>query len=62
MRFEASKCDKLIQLLFIQEHVFMSIQMILTLPAPMPDEEKKKALKTLIKPFEAPQRSVKIKI
>ena len=32
----------------------------LTLPVPIPDEEKK--LKAFIKPFEAPQRSVKIKI
>ena len=53
---------------------------LLTLPVPIPDEEKKlieififtllcgtskgymTALKALIKPFEAPQRSVKIKI
>ena len=53
---------------------------VLTLPVPIPDEEKKlklnfyfrilcgaskgftKALKAFIKPFEVPQRSVKIKI
>ena len=34
----------------------------LTLPAPIPNNEKKKNHKTFIKPFEAPQRSVKIKI
>ena len=35
----------------------------LTLPVPILDEEKKfKALKAFIKPFKAPQRSVKIKI
>ena len=33
----------------------------LTLPISIPDEEKK-ASKAFIKPFEAPQRSVKIKI
>ena len=62
---------------------FISLQALfgksLTLPVPIPDEEKKltdififtllyaaskgftKALKGFIKPFEAPQRSVKIK-
>ena len=38
----------------------------LTLPIPIPDDEKKegfmKAFKAFIKPFEAPQRSVKMKI
>ena len=36
----------------------MDFMHILTLSAPIPDEEKK----LLLKPFEAPQRSVKIKI
>ena len=57
-----------------------SQSIILTLPVPIPDEEKKSskrfifkipcgaskgfinALKNFIKPFEAPQRSVKIKM
>ena len=33
---------------------------ILTLPVPIPDEEKK--FKAFIKPFQAPQKKVKIKI
>ena len=33
----------------------------LTLPVPIPEEEKKKASKAFIKPFEALKRSVKIK-
>ena len=58
----------------------MYLKIQLTLPAPIPDKEKKltqififtllcgaskgfmKALKAFIKPFEAPQRRVKIKI
>ena len=53
----------------------MNIKWTITLPVPIPDEEKKigyiffcgdskgfmKAFKAFIKPFEAPQRSVKIK-
>ena len=43
----------------------MLCSMTLTLPVPIPDEASKsfmKALKAFIKPFETPQRKVKIKI
>ena len=35
---------------------------ILTFPVPIPDGKRKEAFKAFIKPFEAPQRSVRIKI
>ena len=38
------------------------LRLFLILPAPIPDEEKKINWKAFIKPFEAPQESVKIKI
>ena len=38
----------------------LHVPILLNLPVPIPGEEKK--IKAWIKPFEAPQRSVKIKI
>ena len=70
-------------ILLLEVNVFFKLMSfpnngVLTLPVPIPDEEKKlkfffrilcgasegftKALKAFIKPFEASQRSVKIKI
>ena len=43
--------------LYLEKSKYITLYKTLTLPAPIPDEEKR-----FIKPFEAPQRNVKIKI